>query len=156
MFQPTAPGRICPGRCYSSSYFHVDNHRDAENKNHSIGSASRGGSCHRVCRANWDLEIAREIQDETPTLKGTTELLLWELPQYVALGVDRFKIPGRERSISLVCDIVSFYRRALDHVLHGGTDMEAFAPEWEQIRHRWRTERGHRDDNRVQNATVTV
>lgn len=156
LFQSMERGRICPGRCYSSSYFHVSHYRDAEDKNHCIGSASRGGSCHRICRAEWDLEINREIQAGTPTLKGTPELLLWELPQYVELGVSRFKIPGRERSISLVCDIVNFYRRALDHVLQGGVDMEDFAAEWEHIRHRWRTERSHRDDSRVQHATVAV
>lgn len=156
MFQSMERGRICPGRCYSSSYFQVSHQRDADDKNHCVGSASRGGSCHRICRAKWDLEIDREVQAETPTLKGTPELLLWELPQYVELGVGRFKIPGRERSISLVCDIVNFYRRALDHVLQGGVDMADFAAEWEHIRHRWRTERSRRDDNRVQHATVAV
>ncbi len=154
LFQATKPGRICPGRCYSSSYFHIDHYRDAENKNHCIGSASRGGSCHRICRAEWDLQIDRETQAETPTLKGTTELLLWELPHYVELGVSRFKIPGRERSIPLVCEIVNFYRRALDHVLQGGENLEGFADEWEQIRYRWRTERSRRDDSRVQHAAV--
>ncbi|MBW2476103.1 MAG: U32 family peptidase [Deltaproteobacteria bacterium] len=156
MFQATKPGRICPGRCYSSSYFHIDHYRDEEQKNHCIGSASRGGSCHRICRAQWDLEIDHELQPETPTLKGTPELLLWELPQYVELGVSRFKIPGRERSIPLICDIVKFYRRALDHVLQGGKDLRDFEEKWEAIRHRWRTERVRRDDSRVHHATVAI
>lgn len=156
LFQTTERGRICPGRCYSSSYFHINHHRDETSKNHCIGSASRGGSCHRICRAEWGLQIDREFQAETPTLKATPELLLWELPQYVALGVSRLKIPGRERSIPLVCDIVNFYRRALDHVLQVGVDMQGFAEEWDHIRYRWRTERSSRDEGRVQNATVAV
>jgi len=52
MFQTVKRGRICPGRCYSSSYFLISHERDEAGKDHFVGSASRGGSCHRICRRN--------------------------------------------------------------------------------------------------------
>lgn len=154
LFQTTKHGRICPGRCYSSSYFQVAHVRDAEGKDHFVGSASRGGSCHRICRARWDLAVAGERRADTPELKSTPELLLWEMPQYVALGVSRFKIPGRERSVALVGDVVAFYRRVLDAVLAGSTDVSPFAGEWLEIRERWARERGRRDSTRITQAAA--
>lgn len=152
MFQTSHRGRICPGRCYSSSYFHVKHFKDADNKDHFVGSASRGGSCYRICRVEWSLRSGEHQHAEAPTLKGSPELLLWELPEYVAMGVERFKIPGRERSPDLVTDIVSFYRRALDHVLAGNSNMCPFVPEWEELKRRWSGERVNRDDNQVERA----
>jgi U32 family peptidase len=156
MFQTTHRGRICPGRCYSSSYFHVKHFTDADNKDHFVGSASRGGSCYRICRVEWSLKSGEYQHPEAPTLKSSPELLLWELPEYVAMGVERFKIPGRERSPQLVRDIVGFYRRALDHVLAGNPDMCTFAPEWEELKRRWTGERTGRDDNRVVSAELAA
>jgi putative protease len=149
VFQTTRRGRICPGRCYSSSYFQIAHARDAEGKDHFVGSASRGGSCHRICRARWDLAVAGARRPETPELKATPELLLWELPEYVALGVSRLKIPGRERSVALVGDLVAFYRRVLDHVEAGATDVSPFQGEWLELRERWARERGRRDTSRI-------
>ena len=156
MFQTTHRGRICPGRCYSSSYFHVKHFRDEDNKDHFVGSASRGGSCYRICRVEWSLRSGEYQHPEAPTLKSSPELLLWELPEYVAMGVERFKIPGRERSPELVKDIVGFYRRALDHVLAGNQNMCAFVPEWEDLKLRWTGERTGRDDGRVVSAELAA
>ena len=151
MFQSMRRGRICPGRCYSSSYFKIAHTVDAAGKNHFIGSASRGGSCHRICRAKWDLTSDSELMGQ-PDLKGTPELLLWEMPDYVRLGVNRFKIPGRERSVDLVADICAFYRRVLDHVLAGNDDVSQFEEEWNEVRDRWVSERGRRDEGRITRA----
>jgi len=156
MFQSSHRGRICPGRCYSSSYFHVKHFRDEDNKDHFVGSASRGGSCYRICRVEWSLKAGDYQHPEAPTLKGSPELLLWELPEYVAMGVERFKIPGRERSPELVGDIVGFYRRALDHVLAGNTHMCAYSQEWQDLKARWRGERVGRDDDRVERAELAA
>jgi putative protease len=156
LFQTVKRGRICPGRCYSSSYFHIQHTQDGEGKNHFVGSASRGGSCHRICRAEWDLAVGGAKQPDTPDLKATPELLLWEMPEYVALGVSRFKIPGRERSVALVGDIVAFYRRVLDHIEGGSPDVSAFEEEWRNIRKRWATERGRRDCSRISTAAMSV
>ena len=156
MFQTSHRGRICPGRCYSSSYFHVKHFHDEDNKDHFVGSASRGGSCFRVCRVEWALKAGDYKHPQAPTLKSSPELLLWELPEYVAMGVERFKIPGRERSPDLVDDIVRFYRRALDHVLAGNSNMCAFAPEWQELKSRWIGERVGRDDDRVVRAQLAA
>jgi putative protease len=155
MFQTVKRGRICPGRCYSSSYFLIAHERDAAGKDHHVGSASRGGSCHRICRAKWDLAIDEQGISGHPDLKASPELLLWEMPDYVRLGVDRFKIPGRERSVQLVGDICDFYRRALDHVLAGDDDVSGFADEWNEIRVRWTRERCRRDDTRIAHAQAS-
>jgi len=152
MFQSVKRGRICPGRCYSSSYFLIAHDRDQAGKDHFVGSASRGGSCHRICRAKWDLKSDDRGLMGHPDLKASPELLLWEMPDYIKLGVDRFKIPGRERSVELVGDICGFYRRALDHVLDGNDDVTQFAEEWDEIRERWTHERGRRDDGRINHA----
>jgi U32 family peptidase len=155
MFQTVKRGRICPGRCYSSSYFKIAHTVDEAGKNHFVGSASRGGSCHRICRAKWDFTTGEQDLGQ-PDLKASPDLLLWEIPEYIELGVTRFKIPGRERSVKLVGDISAFYRRVLDHVLAGSGDVSCFAEEWDEIRERWTRERGRRDDSRIAYAQAVV
>jgi len=152
LFQNPHRGRICPGRCYSSSYFHVKHQRGAGDKDLFLGSAARGGSCFRICRSEWALDIGDRRHSESPRLKATPELLLWEVPEYVAMGVERFKVPGRERSPALVVAIVDFYRRLLDAVLAGGGDVAAFAPEWLELKARWLGERENRDGSRIERA----
>ena len=140
---------ICPGRCHSSSYFHIEHARDGEDKDHFVGSAGRGGSCHRICQGKWVFSAGGELLADARQLKSSPELLLWELPSYVDMGVSRFKIPGRERSTDMVCRITEFYRRALDHVLAGAGSLEAFVPEWEELKARWVAERTRRDGGRI-------
>jgi putative protease len=152
LFETSHRGRICPGRCYSSSYFHIRHQTDAAKKDHFVGSASRGGSCYRICRGKWQLMVAEHSHHDSPVLKGSPELLLWELPEYVHGGVARFKIPGRERTTRLVMSIVNFYRRALDHVLAGNPDVSCFEAEWLELKRRWDKERGRRDDGRIDKA----
>jgi U32 family peptidase len=152
LFQNPHRGRICPGRCYSSSYFHVKHLRDESDRDLFLGSAARGGSCYRICRGQWALTAGGQPHPDAPRLKSSPELLLWELPEYVAMGVERFKIPGRERSTAVVADIVGFYRRVLDAVLAGRTDVAAFAPEWLELKSRWSGERDNRDEGRIDRA----
>ena len=156
MFESVKRGRICPGRCYSSSYFLIDHDRDASGKDHFVGSASRGGSCHRICRAKWDHNADDRGFLGHPDLKASPDLLLWEMPDYVRLGVDRFKIPGRERSVKLVGDLCAFYRRVLDHVLAGNADVSEFAGEFDDMRDRWTRERTRRDDTRITQAEAVL
>jgi len=152
LFQNPHRGRICPGRCYSSSYFHVKHLRDEADRDLFLGSAARGGSCYRICRGQWALTAGGQPHPDAPRLKSSPELLLWELPEYVAMGVERFKIPGRERSTAVVADIVGFYRRVLDAVLAGRTDVAPFAPEWLELKARWSGERDNRDEARIDRA----
>jgi putative protease len=102
------------------------------------------------------LQAGAYVHPEAPRLKSSPELLLWELPEYVAMGVERFKIPGRERSAALVVDIVDFYRRALDHVLAGNPDVSGFADEWSAIKKQWTGERITRDDGLVAGAQLAA
>ncbi len=152
LFQNPHRGRICPGRCYSSSYFHVKHQRGSGEKDLFLGSAARGGSCYRICRSQWALDVGDKRHAESPRLKATPELLLWEVPEYVAMGVERFKVPGRERSPALVVDIVDFCRRLLDAVLAGAGDVAGFAPEWLELKSRWLGERENRDGSRIERA----
>jgi len=160
LFQPPKRSWICPGRCYSSSYFHIAHKQDAEDKNHFIGSASRGGSCHRICRSDWQMlqgahKLNEQLFAERQNLKASPELLLWELPKYLELGVSRLKIPGRERSIDLVVAIVSFYRRVLDQILAGNPDLQGFETEWLALKLRWNTEKRKRDSKQIDLALVS-
>ncbi len=151
LFQNPHRGRICPGRCYSSSYFHVKHLRGDGDKDVFLGSAARGGSCYRICRGQWSLTAGERLHPDSPRLKGSPELLLWEVPEYVAMGVERFKVPGRERTAPLVADIVGFYRRVVDAAL-AGEGVEGFAPEWLELKARWSGEREHRDGARIGRA----
>ncbi len=155
LFQNPHRGRICPGRCYSSSYFHVK-HLTEGNKEHYLGSASRGGACFRICRSKWALHAGGDLRAEAPRLKSSPELVLWEVPEFVAMGVERFKIPGRERSTALIGTIVGFYRRVVDSVLAGQHDVSAFAPEWEDLKAEWRGQRIDRDDARIMRAELAA
>lgn len=153
LFQTPHRGWICPGRCYSSSYFAIRHETDEHGKDHFVGSASRGGSCYRICRGNWEFGASDEpSQTVRPHLKSSPELLLWEMPAFVELGVERFKIPGRERSAGLIGPIVNFYRRVLDHILAGNPDVSGFALEWEAVKDRWTHERVRRDTGRLDQA----
>lgn len=154
LFQNPHRGRICPGRCYSSSYFHVKHISGADNKDHYLGSASRSGACYRICRSKWALHAGGELHADAPRLKHSPELVLWEVPEFVAMGVERFKIPGRERSAGLVGNIVGFYRRVVDAVLAGSDDVSGFEQEWESLKIEWRGQRIERDDSRVVTAEL--
>ena len=156
LFQTPHRGWICPGRCWSSSYLNIDRWVDEEGKDHCIGSASRGGSCHRICQGEWRRWKADEPTPFTPRLKGSPELLLSEIPAYIELGATCFKLPGRERSTRLVCELVRFYRRVLDYVLAGHSEVDAFVPEWEALRQWWVEERVSRDNGRLHHANAML
>ncbi len=156
-----APERswVCPGRCYASSYFHIAHKHDDTSKDQFIGSASRGGSCHRICRSDWQMmrgaeNLDGELFTERQNLKSSPELLLWELPRYLELGVSRLKIPGRERSVDLVVTITAFYRRVVDQILAGNNDLRSFEPEWLEIKGRWDKEKRKRDTKQVSLAVA--
>ncbi len=155
LFQSPHRGWICPGRCWSSSYLEFDRSIDEDGKDLCIGSAGRGGSCHRICQGEWRRWKYDDPTPHTPKLKGSPELLLSELPSYIELGTVCFKLPGRERSTELVCEMVRFYRKVIDHVLAGNSDIQSFYPGWENIRQRWIAERVSRDNGRVQDAEMS-
>ncbi len=118
------------GKCLMSSYFRYQWHRDQEGKNHFWGSPNRGGYCHRVCKAQWSMEKGDPV-----LLKNDMFLAFSNIPRYLEAGVDCLKIQGREYSIDLISDIVSFYRSLLDELTQQGkeVDMAAYLTQLEEI-----------------------
>jgi putative protease len=151
LFQPVQRGIICPGRCTMSSYLRFQRWVDPEGKDHCFGSSNRGGSCHRVCQAGWDLDNHNGSGPKRVTLKSSPSFLLQELPAYIEAGIDYLKIPGRDHPEGLIRDITRFYRRVLDEILASpsGIVAEHFLPEWEQLKRRWVVERVQRDRLRI-------
>ena len=153
LFKTPSGGKICPGKCMMSSYFSFRRWLDAEGKDHFFGSASRGGDCLRVCQTKWKFNVDDADFDAPMTIKENPSLWLEELPEYLRAGVDCLKVPGRDRSVDLVRDLVRVYRRAVDAILgEDHPDLSSFAPELERLRGRWSVERGKRDNRLLREA----
>lgn len=147
-------GILCPGKCTMSSYLSSDRWIDQEGKDYFYGSANRGGDCLRVCQVGWSATVNGQGLDGLTGLKGNPKLWLKELSDYVQAGVDYFKVPGRDRSDELVRDIVRFYRRVVDDLKTVPADAVTtqYAPELEELKKRWASERRKRDDRLVARA----
>jgi putative protease len=147
-------GIVCPGKCTMSSYFSSNRWIDHEGKDYFYGSANRGGDCLRVCQVGWNATADEQEIDGKFGLKGNPKLWIQELSDYIQAGVDYFKVPGRDRSDELVRDIVRFYRRVVDELEISPTDevTAQYAPELEELKKRWASERRKRDDRLVARA----
>ncbi|MGA7105905.1 MAG: peptidase U32 family protein [Candidatus Deferrimicrobiaceae bacterium] len=106
------------GRCTMSSYTRQEWRFDQEGKNHFLGSPNRGGLCYRVCLTEWDqrgedgtVEAGRVV------LPNLAYFLVDDIPGLIDLGVATIKIQGREYSVSLVGNMVRFYRDLIDSYL---------------------------------------
>lgn len=153
LFKTPSGGKICPGKCMMSSYFSYRRWLDDAGKDHFFGSASRGGDCLRVCQSDWSFGPDDEPFRHGMTIKANPALWLDELPAYLAAGVDCLKVPGRDRSNELVRDIVRFYRRVLDRIEEcDSPDLSGFRQELEVFHHRWKAERGMRDNRLISEA----
>jgi putative protease len=143
----TQGGIICPGKCTMSSYFSFRRWVDDEGKDYFYGSANRGGDCLRICQVGWDVAADFQPLSKKTILKGNPGLWFHELADYIAAGVEYFKIPGRDRSDVLVRDIVRFYRKVMDEILASPDRFapEPFLPELQELKRRWATERNKRD-----------
>ncbi len=155
LFQPIEEGVHCPGRCSMSSYFRMERIVDSAGKEQVVGSVNRGGSCYRVCQAEWTLHVDGVAQKERLPVKTDGTLMFWELPQYLRLGVDYLKIQGRERPVPLVRDIVAFYRRLVNELDRGDPDevIEGYLPEWEALKTRWETARSRHLRGKITQAS---
>ncbi|MCW2284114.1 putative protease [Rhodoblastus acidophilus] len=145
LFETVQTGKICPGKCIMSSYLKFREWLDIEGKATS-GSANRGAKeCYRVCQTNWD--FAAEDGDPVKLkLRRDARLMLEQLPAFVELGVECFKISGRERPVPMIRDLVRFYRKALDGIAAGQTDMSVYVDELATLRGRWTVEKRKRVD----------
>lgn len=103
------------GRCTMSSYTRQEWRIDEEGKNHFLGSPNRGGLCYRICLTEWD-RIGEDGATEAKglVLPNAAYFLVDDIPSLIDLGVDTIKIQGREYSVSLVGEMVRFYRELID------------------------------------------
>ena len=145
LFETVQTGKVCPGKCIMSSYLKFRDWLDIEGKDHFFGSANRGAKeCYRVCQTQWD--FASEDSDPVSLkLRRDARLMLEQLPHFIGLGVECFKISGRERPTTMIRDLVRFYRKAIDGITSGSqTDMSVYVDELAGLRVRWNVEKRKR------------
>jgi putative protease len=71
--------------------------------------------------------------------------MLEQLPHFIGLGVECFKISGRERPTTMIRDLVRFYRKVIDGITTGSqTDMSVYVDELAVLRVRWNVEKRKR------------
>lgn len=111
-------GALCiaySGRCLLSRYL--------------SGRDANQGACAHPCR--WNYSLVEEKRPGAPMDmieydRGTTILsskdlcLIERLPEYVAAGVNAFKIEGRMKSVYYTANTTRVYRHALDTIIDGG------------------------------------
>ncbi len=103
------------GRCTMSSYARHEHRIDASGKDHFLGSPNRGGLCYRICLSDWDqVDHAGNVEASGVELPNPAFFLADDIPDLIDLGVDTIKIQGREYSVSLVGEMVRFYRDLID------------------------------------------
>jgi putative protease len=145
LFETVQTGKVCPGKCIMSSYLKFREWLDIEGKDQFFGSANRGAKeCYRVCQVPWEFGS----EDSAPVslkLRRDARLMLGQLPNMVRLGVECFKISGRERPTAMIRDLVRFYRKVLDSLVDGAhTDVSIYADELALLRLRWNVEKRKR------------
>jgi len=147
LFETVQTGKICPGKCIMSSYLKFREWLEIEGKARAFGSANRGAKeCYRVCQTQWDF-FSDEGRPVSVKLRRDARLMLEQLPNFVALGVECFKISGRERPTAVIRDLVRFYRKALDGIVDGSqTRMDGYVHELAALRARWVAEKRKRID----------
>jgi putative protease len=145
LFETVQTGKICPGKCIMSSYLKFRDWLEIEGKESFHGSANRGAKeCYRVCQAEWNFARQGDAPDKVK-LRRDARLMLEQLPRLIGLGVECFKISGRERPTSMIRDLVRFYRKVLDGISTGaGADMDAYSDELAVLRERWVNEKRKR------------
>jgi putative protease len=138
LFETIQTGKICPGKCIMSSYLKSRDWMDIEEKDYSFGSANRGSKeCYRVCQTAWEFDMAG-AEPVSIKLRRDAELMLEQVPEYIGMGVEYFKLAGRERSTEVVRTLVRFYRKVMDGIVDGTqTDMSAYLPELIRLREMW-------------------
>ncbi len=147
LFETVQTGKICPGKCIMSSYLKFREWRDEEGKDYFHGSANRGAKeCYRVCQTKWDF-AAEDEPAMSLKLRRDARLMLEQLPRFIELGVECFKLSGRERPTAMIRDLVRFYRKVLDGIESGAArDMSVYADELATLRVRWVSEKSKRVD----------
>lgn len=145
LFETVQTGIVCPGNCIMSSYLEYRDWTEAEARQKTHGSANRGAKeCYRVCQVSWKLIEEEEYQGNRK-LRKDAQLMLWQLPEFVRIGVQYFKISGRERPTRIIHDLVQFYRKAIDGIKDGSQlDMSVYQDEVATLGERWVKEKRKR------------
>ncbi len=142
------------GKCWMSSYMSLKYEKIGE-KSYYVGSPNRGGVCFRPCLRKWSL-IGEETYAEGFNLPNSMFLLLEEIPELMRVGVDCYKIQGREYSVGLIAEIVRFYREFLDSCVRGDYDMEEWKRKLIEISKRRDAERFRRTLELMKIAEATI
>lgn len=145
LFETVQTGKICPGKCIMSSYLKFREWLEIEGKGQRAGSANRGAKeCYRVCQTQWSFS-SDDGRSVDLKLRRDARLMLEQLPIFIGMGVECFKISGRERPIAMIRDLVRFYRKAIDGIVSGEqTEMSVYIDELTELRARWKVEKTKR------------
>jgi putative protease len=143
------------GKCWMSSYKALK-YEKIDGKAYYIGSPNRGGVCFRPCLMNWSL-VGKRCYSSGFNLPNEMFLMLKEIPGFLESGVDCLKIQGREYSVSLVCDIVRFYRDLIEEYFQRGTiDFAAWAAKLKDIAQKRDSERMRKTIELMEMASYMV
>ena len=89
------------------------------------GRSANRGECAQFCRLSYDLEDA-----EGNTIVKSKHLLSlrdynasYRLAQMINAGISSFKIEGRLKDVDYVKNVVAYYRKALDSIIHVHDDL---------------------------------
>ena len=124
------------------SYRESNEKEEAKNKN---ASANRGSKeCYRVCQAAWDLNSDGK-ESKKAKLKHDANLMLKQLPYFMKINTEVFKISGREKPVDLIHDLVKFYRKIIDILkIDINTDLSIYEEEMEVLGSRWKNQKRKR------------
>lgn len=145
LFETVQTGKICPGKCIMSSYLKFREWLEIEGKGLVAGSANRGAKeCYRVCQTQWSFSSDEGLSVDLK-LRRDARLMLEQLPVFIGMGVECFKISGRERPTAMIRDLVRFYRKVIDGIVSGSqTDVSVYTDELTVLRARWMVEKSKR------------
>ena len=144
-YETTQTGKLCPGNCIMSSYLSYRASNENEEAKNQNASANRGSKeCYRVCQAAWDLNSDGK-DTKKAKLKHDARLMLEQLPHFINIKTEVFKISGREKPVDLIHDIVKFYRKVIDALKEDiNTNLLQFQEELDSLGLRWKTQKRKR------------
>lgn len=144
-YETTQTGKLCPGNCIMSSYLSYRESNEKEEAKNKNASANRGSKeCYRVCQAAWDLKTD-DGQSKKAKLKHDAKLMLEQLPYFMKINTEVFKISGREKPVELIRDIVGFYRKVINILKEDiNFDLKVFQEEMEILGDRWKNQKRKR------------
>lgn len=144
-YETTQTGKLCPGNCIMSSYLSYRESNEKEEAKNKNASANRGSKeCYRVCQAAWDLKSDGQ-ESKKAKLKHDAKLMLEQLPYFIKINTEVFKISGREKPVDLIHDLVKFYRKVIDVLKDDiNTDLSIYQEEIEELGIRWKTQKRKR------------